>query len=96
MIPGLVSRLKEIAVAATTSIGPFQGEIIVVAGTTNIATIVPNFGGQFGEVLRIITPSGELTMVTTGNILIGTTTSTNRATILTWVPSLAKWVINQT
>lgn len=94
MIPGLVARYKEIAVVAAATVGPFQGELIVVSGTTTIDTISPNFGGQFGEVLRIVTPSGALTMSTAGNILIGTTTSTNMATILTWVPSLSKWVIN--
>lgn len=94
MIPGLVSRLKEVVVASTTSIGPFQGEIIKVTGTTGVATVVPNFGGQFGEVLRIVTPDGPVTLATTGNILVGTTTTTNMATILTWVPSLSKWVIN--
>lgn len=93
MIPGMVSKLKEVAVASTTSIGPFQGEVVVVSGTTDVATILPNFGGQFAQVLRVVTPAA-VTFTTTGNILVGTTTTTNMATILTWVPSLSKWVIN--
>ena len=93
--PGFVSRFGEVTVVAAASIGPVRREIVVVSGTTSIATILPNFGGQFGQEIRMITPDGALTMTTTGNILIGTTTSTNKMTILTYVPSLSKWAINQ-
>lgn len=92
--PGFVSRYGELRVVAAATIGPLRREIIVVSGTTSIATIIPNFGGQFGQEVRMITPDGALTMVTTGNILVGTTTTTNLMTILTYVPSLSKWAIN--
>ena len=93
-VPGFVSRYGEVTVVAAASIGPVEREIVVVSGTTGINTILPNFGGQFGQEIRMITPDGALTLGTTGNILVGTTTVTNTITILTYVPSLSKWAIN--
>jgi hypothetical protein len=92
-IPGMVGRLREVLVASTTTIGPVRGEILKVTGTTGINTINPNFGGQFGQEIRMITVDGAVTLGTTGNILIGTTTTTNKITILTYVPTLSKWAI---
>lgn len=91
--PGFVSRYGEQAIVAAATIGPVKREIVLVSGTTTIDTITPNFGGQFGQEIRLLTVTGALTLSTTGNILIGTTTSTNLMTILTFVPSLAKWAI---
>lgn len=93
--PGFVSRFGEERIVAAATIGPVRRELVVLSGTTTLTTIVPNFGGQFGQEVRLLTPDGALTIDTTGNILVGTTTSTNLMTILTWYPSQSKWAINR-
>lgn len=91
--PGFVSRFGEERIIAAATIGPVKRELIVLSGTTTLTTILPNFGGQFGQEIRLLTPDGALTIGTTGNILVGTTTSTNLVTILTYYPSQSKWAI---
>lgn len=91
--PGFVSRFGEERIIAAATIGPVKRELIVLSGTTTLTTILPNFGGRFGQEIRLLTPDGALTIGTTGNILVGTTTSTNLVTILTYYPSQSKWAI---
>jgi len=94
MIPGLTSKLSETTVASATSIVA-KSDIVLVTGTTAIATIVPNFGGGFGGFLVLIpTNAAGVTLNTAGNILVGIAAVQNRAVFMTFVKSLGKWVIN--
>lgn len=94
MIPGTTSKLSETTVASATSITA-KSDIVLVTGTTAIATIVPSFGGGFSGFLVLIpTNAAGVTLNTAGNILVGIAAVQNRAVFMTFVKSLGKWVIN--
>lgn len=92
MIPGMVGRFRELTIVAAASVGPIQAEVVRVSGTTGINTIVPNFGGQFAQEIRLIGITGDVALGTTGNVLAAATVTSTGMTILTYVPSLGYWV----
>ena len=93
MIPGSVSKLSETTVASATTITA-KSDIVIVTGTTAIATIVPAIGTNFCSFLVLIaTNAAGVVVGTGGNVLVGTTLVQNRAYTLVYVKSLAKWVI---
>jgi len=93
MIPGITSKLSESTVASATSITA-KSDVVRVAGTTQIDTIIPNFGGGFGGFLILVPTAGSVILGTGGNILVGITAVINRGVHLNYVRSLGKWVIN--
>ncbi len=93
MIPGTTSKCSESTVASAATIDA-KTDIVKVTSTTTINTINPFFGGGFGGFLGLVPVDGAVTLSTTGNILIGGTAAQNKVTILIYVRSLAKWVIN--
>lgn len=93
MIPGTTSKFSESTVASAATIDA-KTDIIKVTGTTGINTINPNFGGGFGGQVVLIPVDGGVVLGTTGNILVGITAAVNRAVILTYLKSTAKWYIN--
>ncbi len=93
MIPGTTSKLSETTVASAASIVA-KSDIVLVTGTTQVNTIVPNFGGGFGGFLVLVPTAGSVILGTSGNILVGITAVINRAVFLVYVKSLGKWVIN--
>jgi hypothetical protein len=93
MIPGTTSKLSQSTVASAASITA-KSDIVLVTGTTQINTILPNFGGGFGGFLVLIPTEGTVILGTTGNILIGISAVINRAVFLVFVKSTGKWYIN--
>lgn len=93
MIPGRTSKLAESTVASAASIDA-KTDVILVTGSTQVNTIIPNFGGGFGGLLILVPVSGSLVLGTSGNILVGITALQNRAVYMNYVKSLGKWVIN--
>jgi len=93
MIPGTTSKASESTVASATSIVA-KTDIILVTGSTQVETIVPNFGGGFSGFLVFIPTAGAVVLGTSGNILVGITAAQNRAVFMMFVRSLGKWVIN--
>lgn len=79
-------------IASTTTIAP-QGFITMVSGTINVATITPPVSGAHMLVL-IPTNASPGDLVTTGNILIGTTTfAQNVPVALVYNPLTAKYYV---
>lgn len=93
MIPGSVSKLVEAPiVTAAATIGPIDGDVVRVAGSTTIATIKPPLNGGFSGWL-IMVPATTVATTTSGNIVNDVTMPANQATLLVYVASLGKWVV---
>lgn len=90
MIPGLTTKLSEQLVASTTSL-EVTTDVLYVSGTTNIATLVPHFGGGFSGLVIIVPTTGNIATVTTGNILVAVTMPQNRATVLVYSKMNGTW-----
>jgi hypothetical protein len=67
MIPGITSKCSETTVASAASITA-KSDIVLVTGTTQINTIIPNFGGGFSGFLVLIPTAGSVILGTSGNI----------------------------
>lgn len=81
---------KPNTVAAAATI-PVQTFITYVSGTTDVATITPPVVGQHMLVL-IFTNASPGDILTTGNVLVGTTTPTQNVPILLFYnPNTAKY-----
>lgn len=94
MIPGTTTKLSEGALDSADTISP-KTDIVLLAGTTAVNTIIPTFGGGFsGMVILIPTNAAGITLGTAGNINVGIAAAQNRAVWLVYVRSLGKWVIN--
>lgn len=94
MIPGRVSRLVEgapIASAATITLN--DGEVFRITGSTTINTVNPPLGNRMNQVVWLIPTDGAVTLGTSGNILIGIAMAQNRAVMLVYLSSTAKWYI---
>jgi|SRR5215831_21398160 len=87
-------RLSEEAQASQSVLNPVKNDIVKISGTTQIDTIPPPFGGQFGCQIQLVPTDGTVTLSTAGNILVGITMAQNRCTQLTWLKSLQKWTID--
>jgi len=92
MIPGSTSKTSESTVASAGTIYA-KSDVVKVTGTTQVNTIVPNFGGGFGGFLILVATDGAVTLGTSGNILVGISATQNRAVFMVYVRSLGKWVI---
>jgi hypothetical protein len=93
MIPGTTSKCSESTVASAASITA-KTDIVKVTGSTQINTIIPNFGGGFSGLCILVPTDGAITLGTNGNILVGIAAAQNRSVWLVYVRSLGKWVIN--
>lgn len=94
MIPGSVSKVVEGSpVASAASITPRGGEVYRVTGSTQINTINPPLGNMQNQVIWLIPTDGTIVLGTSGNVLIGITMAQNRATMLVYLKSTAKWYI---
>ena|SRR5215471_9308271 len=87
------SRYSEETQASAATLARPSSDIVKITGTTQIDTIPPPFGGQFGCRITIICVDGNVVLSTAGNMLVGITAAQNRATDLQWVKSLQKWAI---
>lgn len=95
MFNGIVTKLSEgvpLASAATIAV---KADLHRVTGSTAIATITPpnNIGlGAYAAGMVVLVPTdGTLGLLTTGNIAIAVTMAQNRATLLVYSPTTAKW-----
>lgn len=90
MFPGTTTKLSEGTVASTTSITA-TSDIVYVTGTTDIATIIPHFGGGFSGLCIVVPTSGAVNLLTTGNIAIAVTAALSRATVLVYSKANSVW-----
>ncbi len=90
MLPGLTSKLSEQVVASTTSIDQ-HSDIILLTGSTAIATIQPHFGGGFSGIVIIVPTDGTIATTTVGNISLVVTMPQSRATVLVYCKSTGLW-----
>lgn len=90
MIPGLTTKISEEVIASAATINPTK-DMILLSGSTALATITPHFGGGFSGILVIVPTDGTVATLTTGNIAIAVTMPQNRATVLTWSKKNAVW-----
>lgn len=92
MYPGVTTRLTSGSVASATSIVGDK-DVLLVTGSTAIATIVPksmNKSGQ-AQIIFLIPVDGTIATTTADNIVAVQTMLQNRATCFIWVPSTSKW-----
>ncbi len=89
MIPGLTTRISEAIVASATSIIQ-HSDMILLSGSTAIATIQPSMEG-FSGICVIVPTDGTVATTTAGNIAIVVTMPQNRATVFTYSKMNAKW-----
>ncbi len=90
MIPGLTTKISEVAVASATTIDQ-KADLLRVTGTTAIATIRPNLGGGFSGVCFIVPVDGSVATTTAGNIAKVLTMVINQVTVLVYSKATGKW-----
>jgi hypothetical protein len=91
MIPGFTTKLSEETLASAATIYP-KKDLIILTGTTALATIVPAYGGGFSGVLFIVpTNAAGVATLTTDNIGVAVTMAQFRVTVLVWSKSQSKW-----
>lgn len=93
MFPGLTTKLSEGAsVASATTVTLPRADIIQITGTTNIATLVGQFGGGFSGVIWVWCSDGAVTF-TGGNILAARTVPQNLLVPIVFSKAQQKWIV---
>lgn len=90
MFPGLTTKLSEETLASATSINPTK-DLVLLTGTTAVATITPHFGGGFSGVLFIVPIDGNVATTTAGNISVVVTMPQDRVTVLVYSKTEGTW-----
>ena len=90
MFPGLTTKVSEETVASASSID-VKADLVLLTGSTAIATIKPNFGGGFSGICILVPLDGTLGLLTTGNIAIAVTMAQKRSTLMTYCKSTGVW-----
>lgn len=90
MFQGRTTKLSESVVASAATIYP-KTDMILVSGTTDIATISPSFGGGFSGILFIVPTSGTVNTLTTGNIAVAVAMPVSRVTVLVYSKANGAW-----
>ncbi len=90
MIPGLTTKISEEVIASAATINPTK-DMILLSGSTALATITPHFGGGFSGILVIVPTDGTVATLTSGNIAIVVTMPQNRATVFTFSKKNNVW-----
>lgn len=90
MIPGLTSKISESSLVAAATITP-QTDLVFVAGTTAIATIVPPYSGFSGILIVVPTDAAGVATLTTGNISVAVALTTGLATVFVYSKENALW-----
>ncbi len=91
MLPGSISKLTEATLGSGPTISP-KTDIVRLTGTTQINTIIPAIGGV-SQMVILVPTDGPIILGTSGNIFVGLTMAQNRAMMLIYVRTLAKWII---
>lgn len=89
MFPGLTTRASESTVASATTIRP-KSDIVLLTGSTAIATIDPPFGGSPGVIILIPT-DGTLATTTAGNIALVVTMAQSQSCFFSYSYKNNKW-----
>jgi hypothetical protein len=91
MIPGLTTRLSEETLVTATTISPLS-DLVIVTGTTNVATIVPppTFGGRSAGLMIFVAVDGFAT-VTTGNVATAVTIPVGKTCVFVWSNIKSTW-----
>lgn len=88
-----ISQLLPATIASTTTIAPTTF-LSFITGTINVATITPPVGGSV-MIGLVFTNASPGSLVTTGNVSVGSTTLVqNKLNLLCYDPSTAKWYLN--
>lgn len=90
MFPGTTTKISESTIASAASISP-KTDLVLLTGSTAIATIVPSYGGGFSGVLFLVPIDGTVGLLTTGNIAIAVTMPLDRTTVLVYGKTEGKW-----
>jgi hypothetical protein len=90
MFPGLTTKVSEEKVASAATVSP-KTDVLLVTGTTAIATIIPAFGGGFSGVLFIVPVDGTVGLLTTGNVAVAVTMPQNKVSTLIYSKMNEKW-----
>lgn len=90
MLPGSTTKLSEGVLASAATIYP-KTDLVRLTGSTDIATINPDFGGGFSGILVLVPTDGTLGLLTTGNISVAVTMAQNRATVLVYSKAANTW-----
>lgn len=90
MFPGTTTKISETVQASAATIVA-KTDLIRLSGSTDIATITPNYGGGFSGVLFLVPTAGTLGLLTTGNIAIAVTMPQDRVTVLVYSKAADKW-----
>ena len=91
MIPGSTTKLSEETLASALTIYPSK-DLVILTGTTAVATIAPRFGGGFSGILFIVpTNAAGVATTTADNIAVAVTMPQFRPTVFVWSKSQAKW-----
>lgn len=94
MMPGLAGRAAEQAITTAATIAPTR-DVVILSGTTSIATITPPpTGGISDNVLVLIPTGGDVALLTTGNIAVAVTMTSLKSTWLIYSQSQSKWYPN--
>jgi len=93
MIPGTVSKLSEGALQSASKIYP-KTDVVLLAGSTTINTIVPALGGRQSQLLILIPISAPITLGTSDNIYLGATIPLHRAAFLVYSRAAGGWAVN--
>lgn len=89
MIPGTTTKISEGVVTAAATILP-KSDLVIVSGTTSIATIRPPYAG-FSGILALVPADGGIDLFTTGNIAVAVTCAQNRVTFLVYSKANDEW-----
>jgi hypothetical protein len=91
MIPGITTKISESTLVTATTITPLT-DLVIVTGTTNVATIVPppNWGGVSAGVMILVSTSGFST-VTTGNIALAVTLAAGKTCLFVYSQTQSTW-----
>jgi hypothetical protein len=90
MIPGLTTRISEVKLTAAATIAP-RGDLVIIAGTTAIATIVPPFAGFGGVLFLVATDAAGVSTLTTGNIALAVSLTTSKVCAFVYSSLNSKW-----
>lgn len=93
MFPGLTTKVSEgpsVASAATVTLPRF--DVVQITGTTNINTLIGQFGGGFSGIIYVWCSDGAVTF-TGGNILAARTVPQNLLVPIVFSKAQQKWIV---
>ena len=92
MFPGILTKLSQApSVVAAATLPEILGDVVLVTGSTTIATIPAPHNGGFSGILFVV-PAENVATTTSGNILLNVTLPLSKVAVLVYVKSSGKWV----